>query len=55
MSKILAFTAVLPPNYTGAVMSGVGFGGVLTITLFFITYFSFDTTTLDGIHLFIFY
>jgi len=45
-SKVFALTAVLPPEYTGAVMSGNGFSGIITTVIFFITYSAFDTTVL---------
>jgi len=50
-SKVLSIVAILPPKYTGAVMSGNGFAGIITLIIYIISYFTVDIKTFEGANL----
>jgi len=48
MSKVMSIVAILPPNYTGAMMSGNGVAGIITLVIYIITYATVDINSLEG-------
>jgi len=48
MSKVLSIVAILPPQYTGAMMSGNGVAGIIALVIYIISYVTVDISTLQG-------